>query len=232
MARAGVTYEQVATIADRLSNAGQTATIRAVREELGDTGSPNTIHRHLNIWRERQHAADTTQTALPQGLISAIAAEIKRATAQARSELEERLAQVQTEANELARAGEDLEKERDEIAMHLADITSERDRLLGQLEQQASSFKATEERLRADLGTMQQERIALEQQVAVLQAKLDLFETRANAAEARTQKLEQTLEIEREKQHTSLSEAREEVARLKGQLESIRSYDISLRDKM
>ena len=222
MARAGVTYEQVATIADRLSKAGQTPTIRALREELGDTGSPNTIHRHLNVWRERQPAADATQAALPQGLISAIAAEIKRATAQARVELEERLARVQTEANELARAGEDLEKERDEVAMQLADVTSERDRFVGQLEQQASSFKATEERLRADLITLQQERIGLEQQVAVLQAKLELSETSANAAEARTQKLEQTLESEREKHHASLSEVREEVARLKGQVDTLR----------
>ncbi|HIA1771049.1 TPA: DNA-binding protein, partial [Salmonella enterica] len=31
---------------------GQQPTIRAVRERLGDTGSPNTIHKHLAAWRE------------------------------------------------------------------------------------------------------------------------------------------------------------------------------------
>jgi len=42
MARAGVTFEQVAAAADALVGDGQQPTIRAIRERLG-TGSPNTI---------------------------------------------------------------------------------------------------------------------------------------------------------------------------------------------
>lgn len=41
MARDGVTFEQVAQVADALVGAGQQPTIRAVREGLGGTGSPN-----------------------------------------------------------------------------------------------------------------------------------------------------------------------------------------------
>ena len=44
MARQGITFEQVAAVADALAGEGQQPTIRAVREKLGDTGSPNTIH--------------------------------------------------------------------------------------------------------------------------------------------------------------------------------------------
>ena len=41
------------TVADALAGEGQQPTIRAVRERLGDTGSPNTIHKHLSsTWRE------------------------------------------------------------------------------------------------------------------------------------------------------------------------------------
>ncbi|PRD67253.1 hypothetical protein C6P61_17445, partial [Malikia spinosa] len=47
MARAGIQFEQVAAVADTLMGEGQLPTIRAVRERLGDTGSPNTIHKHL-----------------------------------------------------------------------------------------------------------------------------------------------------------------------------------------
>ena len=45
MARQGITFEQVAAAADALAGEGQQPTIRAVREKLGDTGSPNTIHK-------------------------------------------------------------------------------------------------------------------------------------------------------------------------------------------
>ena len=51
MARDGVTYEQVAQAADALVGSGQQPTIRAVREHLG-RGSPNTVHRHLQAWRD------------------------------------------------------------------------------------------------------------------------------------------------------------------------------------
>ena len=43
MARQGITFEQVAAVADALAGEGQQPTIRAVRERLGETGSPNTI---------------------------------------------------------------------------------------------------------------------------------------------------------------------------------------------
>jgi hypothetical protein len=42
MTRAGIQFEQVAAVADALMGEGQPPTIRAVRERLGDTGSPNT----------------------------------------------------------------------------------------------------------------------------------------------------------------------------------------------
>jgi colicin import membrane protein len=88
---------------------GQQPTIRAVREKLGDTGSPNTIHKHLTAWREARPVAAAAAPELPQALTAAIAAEIERAASQARGEIEGRLVQAQAEAAELAAAGEALE---------------------------------------------------------------------------------------------------------------------------
>ena len=51
MARIGVTSEQVSAVADALIGEGKQATIRAVRERLGDRGSPNTIQKHLSAVR-------------------------------------------------------------------------------------------------------------------------------------------------------------------------------------
>ena len=120
MAREGITFEQVAAVADALAGEGQQPTIRAVREKLGDTGSPNTIHKHLTAWREARPVAAAAAPELPQALTAAIAAEIERAASRARGEIEGRLVQAQAEAAELAAAGEVLEGERDELAEQVA----------------------------------------------------------------------------------------------------------------
>lgn len=272
MARQGISFEQVAAVADALAGEGQQPTIRAVREKLGDTGSPNTIHRHLSAWREARPVAAAAAPELPQALTAAIAAEIERAAAQARGEIEGRLVQAQAEAAELAAAGEAIEVERDALAEQVADLTRERDTLAGKAEQQASDLvdqaqriereqqaaesarvelatarlkieaqaerqtdQAAEiERLRAALEASQQARTAAEQQAAVLAAKLEgvttqlAHQTEANgearklaaqeahrAAECMTQ-----AQAERDEARKAAAAAREQAARLAGQLEA------------
>ena len=152
MARQGITFEQVAAVADALAGEGQQPTIRAVRERLGDTGSPNTIHKHLAAWREARPVAAAAAPELPQALTAAIAAEIERAASRARGEIEGRLVQAQAEAAELAAAGEVLEGERDELAEQVAGLTTERDTLAGKAAQQAADLAEAEiERLREAL---------------------------------------------------------------------------------
>jgi chromosome segregation ATPase len=134
MARQGITFEQVAAAADALVGAGQQPTIRAVRERLS-TGSPNTIHKHLTAWRQARTVAAAAAPELPKALTAAIAAEIERAAARARAEIEAQLAQAQGEAAELAAAGEALEAERDALAEQVAELTRERDTLAGKAQQ-------------------------------------------------------------------------------------------------
>ena len=109
MAREGVTFEQVAAVADALVGAGQQPTIRAVREGLGGTGSPNTIHKLLAKWRDARPVAIASAPELPQALVTALANEIARATSQARSEAEARLAAEQADAKRLADDGDGRE---------------------------------------------------------------------------------------------------------------------------
>jgi len=244
MARQGITFEQVAAIADALIGAGQQPTIRAVREKLG-SGSPNTIHKHLTAWRQARPVAAAAAPELPQALTAAIAAEIERAASQARAEIEAQLVQAQAEAAELAAAGEAIEAERDALAEQVVALTTERDTLAGKAavlaadlveaqqriarEQQAaeaarvdlatarlkieaqeervSELTAELERLRAALAEAQQGRTAAEQQAAVLVARLDA------CAEARA---------ERDEARKAAAEAREQAARLAGQLEALR----------
>ncbi len=108
MARAGITFEQVAAVADAMVGAGQAPTINGVRDTLG-TGSPNTVHKHLTAWRAARPQAVAAAVELPAELVNALGAEITRAAAKARGEIEGALVQAQAEASELATVGEALE---------------------------------------------------------------------------------------------------------------------------
>ena len=183
MARPGITFEQVAAAADAIIGEGQQPTINAVRERIG-TGSPNTIHKHLTAWRAARPQATAAAPELPTSLTTAIATEIERAAASARSEVENKLVQAQAEAAELSSVGEALEAERDELFEQVAELTTERDTLAGKAEQQA-----------ADIGA-QAERIEREQQAAE-GARVELAKAQLKIESGTERLVEQAGEIER-----------------------------------
>jgi colicin import membrane protein len=110
MARIGITYEQVNAMANAIVGEGMRPTIESIRQRLG-TGSPNTIHRHLAAWRAAKPVQAEQKIELPASILAAIAAEIERAQAAARAEIESRLVELQSEAESLAETGERLEAE-------------------------------------------------------------------------------------------------------------------------
>jgi colicin import membrane protein len=110
MARIGITYEQVNAMANAIVGEGMRPTIESIRQRLG-TGSPNTIHRHLTAWRAAKPLQVEQKIELPPSILAAIAAEIERAAAAARAEIESRLVELQSEAESLAVTGEELEAE-------------------------------------------------------------------------------------------------------------------------
>lgn len=271
MARIGVTSEQVSAVADALIGEGKQATIRAVRERLGDRGSPNTIQKHLSAWRDARPMAAAAALELPQALAAAIAAEIGRAAAQARAEIEGRLVEVQTEAADLAMTGESLEDERDSLIAQMVVLTTERDTLAGKAAQQAADLveltgrvereqQAAEaarvelatarlraeglterhaaqgkevEQLRAAVEDERNGRIAAEQAAAVLAARLEASaelvvraETRAELAERQADQVTQDVRkahAEREDARNLASQAREQGARLSGQVDVLQA---------
>jgi hypothetical protein len=261
----------VSAVADALIGEGKQATIRAVRERLGDRGSPNTIQKHLSAWRDARPMAAAAALELPQTLAAAIAAEIGRAAAQARAEIEGRLVEVQTEAADLAMTGESLEDERDSLIAQMAVLTTERDTLAGKAAQQAADLveltgrvereqQAAEaarvelatarlraeglterhaaqgkevEQLRAAVEDERKGRIAAEQAAAVLAARLEASaelvvraETRAELAERQADQVTQDVRkahAEREDARNLASQAREQGARLSGQVDVLQA---------
>lgn len=263
MAREGITFEQVSAAADALVGEGEQPTIRAVRERLG-TGSPNTIHRHLTAWREARPAASAAAPELPSAIAAAITAELSRTAAAARAAVEEQLVKTQSEAAELATAGEALEAERDALAEQVGTLTRERDTLSGKAEQQAADLAhqaeriereqqaaeaarvelatarlrieaqaerqaeqtATVEHLRAALDAAQAGRVAAEQQAAVLTAKLEGVTAQLAQQDQEAQRAGERLvqvQAERDEARRVAGEAREQAAKLAGQLEVFRT---------
>ena len=175
MARTAVTYDQVAAIANALYAAGNKEPgTKVIRDELAKRagpgmpiGSPNTVQKHLGVWREKARPIDPPGPApqLPPQLAADIGRALNAAAAIAKEESESRLQQVRAELADLAENGESFEIQIDELTQALAARTSERDTLAGQLKEQASELhelkvtfereQATAEALRLDCAKAQ-----------------------------------------------------------------------------
>ena len=176
MARTGISYEQVEQAANALVAAGKNPTIAAVRESLG-TGSAGTIHRFLTQYRESAPVAVKPARDVPEGLQAALVAEIDRAAAGARAEVEEKLIQTRQEADTLSADLEAMEAERDALAEQVAALTTERDALAGQSQEQTREI----ERQAGDIERERQAAEAARVEIAKVQiraedqaAKLDI----------------------------------------------------------
>lgn len=198
MARIGITYEQVAQVADAILGTGQQPGVRNIRERL-TTGSPNTIQKHLAAWREARPQAAATAPELPSTLTAAIAAEIEKAAATARSEIEGRLVQAQGDAAELAAAGEQLEDERDELAGQLVTVTTERDQAIATAAERGAEI----ERMTTELA---RERHAAEQ------ARIEVAQARNKQESTDERLLEQKVEIDRLRQTLEQTQAAKQSA--------------------
>jgi len=179
MPRVGISSDQVAAVADAMVAEGTTPTINKVRDRLG-TGSCNTIHKHLTVWREAlpQFTAETIE--LPPSITTAVSKEIGRVRSEAKAEIEARLVIVQAEASELAAAGEILEAELDKHLDEFSALATGRDILLRKNQEQALEI----ERLSRD---NERERHSADQarvEVAQLRNKLEILEERLTSKSA------------------------------------------------
>ena len=223
MARDGITFEQVAAAADALVGDGQQPTIRAVRERLG-TGSPNTVHRHLVAWREARPHATASAPELPASLTAAIATEIQQAAARARAEVEDQLVRAQTEASELASAGEGLEVDRDTMAEQVGVLTSQRDKEAATAAERAATIERMRGEHAAEITRLMQS-VEREQQAAE-SARIELATLRLRIEGHAERLTEQTKEIERlrvelENQRAGRTEAEQRAAVITARLEGM-----------
>ncbi len=140
MPKIGVSYDQVAAVADSLVAEGVNPSIRKVMERL-KTGSGTTIHRHMTRWRNERQTPVAVTSDLPVAVCSAIHAEIERAKAEVRAEFENRLVICQEEANDLAALGKSLEDQLDKLTEEFDAVSAERETLVTKLEKQSATIE-------------------------------------------------------------------------------------------
>jgi colicin import membrane protein len=184
--RPGVTYAEVAAAADRITARSERATVRAVRAELGGTGSLETIQREFSAWKERNRPAKAESVTLPVDLQRVLLGHIERAAADARADLQTELADTQAEREALTDELERQSRGRAEAEQRAEELLAEVARLRGALDQAEGREEARERALQEAreaaesarkaeaLATLRLESLpTLQSENAALKAKLD-----------------------------------------------------------
>lgn len=182
MARPGVSLDEVIAVAESFVANGIEPTIRNVRERLGG-GSPNTVHRHLTVWRERGRKSTLAVTSIPDSIVKAILTEFEHLAAAASSDARKARLAAETEAADMARAMDALESEMAALRAELEQLRQERDEIRGRHSER--STEATR---------LAQEVDALRQQLRQSELEARLAVTRAEEISALRQELTQERE--------------------------------------
>lgn len=199
MARIGVTYLEVAQAADSLVARGELPTLRKLRIELGGTGSPNTIQKHLSVWREARPVPVSAVTQLSETLLRAISAEIFQAEAKSKSQVEIELIETRSVVADLAEMGNTLEIEVEQLRSELLEAVAQRDQVTAVNAKLLDDAASMQEKLEREQAAAESARI----EAAMARLKGEAQTQRLSELEAQIQKLNSSLDHETENRITS-----------------------------
>ena len=187
--RTGITYDQVAVVADTLAARGERPTLRGVRAELG-TGSMGTIQKHLAQWQGSRRQIVTSAASLPTEIQRVILSEIERSISEARAELEGDLAATKGDRDALAEDNEQQTEQIEQQAARLVEIEATGQQQAGRIGQLDADLLTARETTERERSIAEQARQAL--------AKAELRLEALPKVEAEVDRLRQALEIERQ----------------------------------
>lgn len=179
MARAGITYSEVAKAAARLAAEGKNPTVDTVREAIGGTGSKSTIAPMLKRWKsEHQEQVIAHDVDLPADLLQAVKGLYEHLQQEANQK-------VQAAQEALAAAQREFAEKLKAATEHAATLLKERDTLQSLLTQERARSDELTESNRAH----QVARVKAETEAVSLVRRL---EDRQNEVESLNRQLEQT----------------------------------------
>jgi chromosome segregation ATPase len=224
--RQGVTFEQVAAIADAIAAQGNRPTLRGVRAELG-TGSLGTIQKHLAAWQGTRRQIVTSSATLPTEIQRVILGEIERTVSEARAELESELAAALGDRDALTddnlAQSEQIEQQTARLAEVEAGSQQQAGRIL-QLETDLAAAGAEIKRERDEAANGRQALARAElrlEQLPLLQAEAERLRGALDAASARAAAAEQSAAVGAA-QLEGLRSQVEELRQMRARLESER----------
>ena len=193
--RTGITFEQVAAVADAIAARGDRPTLRGVRAELG-SGSMGTIQKHLAAWQGQRRQIVTSAATLPTEIQRVILSEIEREVDAARAELEAELAAIKGDRDTLADDNEAQAEQIEQQAARLDEIEATSQQQAGRITQLEADLATAWQATERERGIAEQARQALakaelrlealpkvEAEVERLRAALEASQTRATSAE-------------------------------------------------
>lgn len=118
----GITKDQIWAAADELQRLGQTPTLAAVREMLGETGSFSTIAPAMAEWRAQQMKTAGAKMPIPEAFSARMRQQAEHVWAEALGVADEL---VSSERDALRTARKELDAERAEMASLLDKATAQ-----------------------------------------------------------------------------------------------------------
>jgi hypothetical protein len=224
----GITQEQVNQAADAIVAIGERPTVEKIRNQLG-TGSPNTVTRMLDVWRQGL-AERLRQTSLlpelPDEVGQAMSTLWTLALQHARSQAQQEL---QTEREALQRASAALDARASEQAAQLAAAESERAKAVEAAKLVVSRAEVQQQlidRLESELKVQAGERERLLAQNQALVASESQLRQEIQAIEARVvqerERWQQHARAVEDRSHTQVDQARVDLKAARSELAEIR----------
>ena len=193
--RTGITFEQVAAVADAIAARGDRPTLRGVRAELG-SGSMGTIQKHLAAWQGTRRQIVASAATLPTEIQRVILSEIEREVDAARAELEGELAATKGDRDTLADDNEAQSVLIEQQAAQLDESEATRQQQAGRIAQLETDLAARADEIKRERDEAASARQSLakaelrlealpriEAEAERLRAALEAAQARATAAE-------------------------------------------------
>jgi hypothetical protein len=158
--RVGITFDQVAAVADAFAQRGERPTLRNVRAELG-TGSMGTVQKHLNAWQGQRRQIVATTATLPTEIQRVILLEIEREIGAARAELEADLAAVKGDRDALADDNETQAGEMEQQSAQLDALEATTQQQTGRIAQMQTDLSNAAEAVERERGVAEMARQSL-----------------------------------------------------------------------
>jgi len=216
MARAGVTYTEVAKAAETLKQQGQDPTIERVRGLLG-TGSNSTLNKHLKQWKNT-HLEEGSISGLPDDLLRTVKSLHESIQGNAELKIEEVTKELNAVIDDLRTKLTTAQEQNNELTHNNEQLTQQNEELSNQLEvtnKDNFTYQLKQEQLAQDVTRLTSELAEEKEGTKQLQAHIEHYQEKT--AEDRQQ--------ERKQHQLALQQSQHYIDQLTSELSTLRNQE-------